>query len=354
MIVHLHLDAFFVSVERAHNPSLAGRPIVVGGVPGGHGAVVAASAEARRCGVAPSMSLREAERRCPDAVFLPGAFDRYLQASEAIDEIVRRRCPVVEWPSIDEAYFDVASGDRAQGQARVVAERIQEEIRSRLSLAAACGIGSSKIVAKIAAALARPNGLLYVLPGYDGRFLSPLKIELLPGLSRQAVARLHGTGVQTLGELATLDPASLSQLAGGGGAVLARQAAGIDERRVHGETVPRSISEETGLDEGTRDAEQVRLALDALVGRAAYRLRGVGLFARTITVKIRYGDARLETRAATLREASSLEDVLTPRARQLFDALARPHRVIRLVGVSLSGLVPDGRQLSLFPTERAS
>ncbi len=349
MIARLHVDAFFVSVERAHDPSLAGRPVVIGGAAGGRGAVVAASVEARQHDVVPGISVTEAERRCPDGVFLPGAFDRYLQASEAIDELVRRWCPIVEWTAIDEAYLDPTARQRSPAHARIVAERIQADLRQRLALETSCGIGASKTVAHVAATLARPRGLLYVLPGYEAKFLAPLNLDVLPGVGPSLAARLRQAGVRTLGELARLDAAMLSQRLGPGGAVLAQQAAGIDDRRVQAERVPRAVSEEYAFETGTRDEERVRAALDTLVARAAYRLRMDGLFARTVTVKIRHGDSRLETRAATLREPSALDSVLGLKARQIFDALARPHRGVCLVGVSLSGLLPDGRQLSLFP-----
>lgn len=349
-IAHLDMDAFFVAVERARDPGLRGRPVIVGGRPGGRGVVAAASYEAREFGVHSAMPVAEAVARCPHATFVEGSFERYLEASAAVDDVVRRYAPRIEWVSIDEAYLDLSGTERALGHALRTTERIQLEIRSELRLDASAGVGSSKVVAKIAAHLAKPRGLLYVLPGYESRFLAPLRIELLPGIGPQAARRLHEIGVTTLGELAALPADVLQQRLGRIGSILARHATGVDDSPVIGASAPRSISRETTLDTDTNNVDRLVSLLQYLAERATYRLRSDGLFARTVSVKVRYSDFTTETRARSLREATSLDADLLPVARTLFLRLLRPQRTVRLIGVSLSGLIDDGRQLSLFPT----
>src|SRR5687767_2484539 len=189
-IVHIDLNDFLVSVERKHKPSLNGRPVVIGGQPTGWGRVVAASREAAQRGVKAGMSLSVAASRCPSAIFLDGEFDRYLDASAAIDELLREPRLPVEWTSIDSVFIDASGGGAAgsatgggsRANARQVAERLQTALRNQLGFEAACGIASTKIAAQIASRLARPAGLLYVLPGYEERLLAPLDVALLPDL----------------------------------------------------------------------------------------------------------------------------------------------------------------------------
>jgi DNA polymerase-4 len=349
VIAHLDLDAFFVSVERACDPRLTNRPVVVGGRPGSRGVVAAASLEAREAGVRPGMPLADAARRCSDAVFIEGSFPRYRDAADAVDEIVRRFCPAVEWVSIDEAFLDLTSADRAPGHARQVAERIQDAIRSELTLDVSVGLASSRVVAKIASARAKPRGLLIVLPGYDARFLAPLGLEVLPGIDASVAARLREAGLRTLGELATIDRERLRHLIGPAATVLARHAAGLDDSPVTAERVPRSISREAALDPVSTDPERLGSALQALTERAAHQLRAAGLFARTARVKITYDDFAMLSRSASLRESTALDVDLVAVAGELLGRMLSPNRAVRSIGVVLSGLVEGGRQLSLFP-----
>jgi DNA polymerase-4 len=246
-IAHLDMDAFFVAVERARDPNLCGRPVIIGGRPGGRGVVAAASHEARECGVRSAMPVSEAVRRCPHAMFVEGAFERYLEASGGVDHIVRRYAPRVEWVSIDEAYLDLTGTDRALGHALRTTEWIQRDIRAELQLDASAGVATSKVVAKIAAQFAKPRGLLYVLPGYEARFLAPLPIDSLPTIDPRASRRLHEMGVRTLGQLANLPDEVVNQNLGRAACVLARRAAGVDDSPVTPAATPRPIARQLSL-----------------------------------------------------------------------------------------------------------
>jgi DNA polymerase-4 len=221
LIAHIDLDSFFVAVERAHRPDIAGRAVIIGGKPGSRGRVAAVSREARRSGVRPGMSLDRAAGFCPEAIFLDGAVDTYLAAASRVDDILREETTEIEWISIDEVYI------RLPREPVETLERVQQRLQL-LGLDAACGLARSKVVARVASLLARPRGVVHVLGGYEARFLAPLKIEMLPGLDMAAARRLRAHGIRRLGQLASLSPAQILPLAGRHGAVLAKQAAGCD------------------------------------------------------------------------------------------------------------------------------
>src|SRR5262245_51092828 len=200
LITHIDLDAFFVAVERARRPELAGVPVIIGGRPGGRGMVASASREARRSGVRAGMLLAEASIRCPEGVFVDGAFDAYFAASLQVDEVLRRESTEIEWLSIDEAVVALPSRLRARGALDTV-ERMQHAIHG-LGFDASCGVARSKLVARVAAQLGRPRGLVHVLDGYEARFLAPLKIEMLPGIDLALAGRLRANGIRRLGQMA--------------------------------------------------------------------------------------------------------------------------------------------------------
>jgi DNA polymerase IV len=246
VVLHLDLDSFFVAVERRRQPDLIGRPVVIGGKPGSRGMVAAASREARKCGIRVGMPLAHAAIRCPDGVFLDGAFDACFAASLQVDELLRRVTPDVEWLSIDEAFVGLPGSARPRS-AIETAERLHREIAA-LGFEAACGIARSKLVAKVASRLARPSGVIHVLDGYEARFLSPLKIDMLPGIAPALVMRLRGAGIRRLGQLAKLTDAQVSLLAGRAGHSLTQQAAGIDASRIHRTALPLPRMEEHRID----------------------------------------------------------------------------------------------------------
>jgi nucleotidyltransferase/DNA polymerase involved in DNA repair len=225
--VHLEAYAFFAAVEVARDPALAGRPVVVGGRPDGPGLVIDASPEARARGVLPGLPLRRAARLCPEAIFVEGRIGPYLDAARRLRAIVARFAAGAEWLAIDEVCLEV-DGAGAPASAVRLAEALHRQIEKGLGIGVACGIATTRVVARVAARLMRPRGLLAVLPGYERRVLAPLALERLPGLDAATAARLRAAGIRTLGELAALDPLAAIRLAGRAGAVFARLAAGRD------------------------------------------------------------------------------------------------------------------------------
>jgi DNA polymerase-4 len=352
MVLHLDLDSFFVAVERARRPELAGRPLIVGGRPGGRGVVVAASREARRQGIRTGMPLALASIRCPDGTFVDGAFDAYFAASLQVDEILRRESPEIEWQSIDEAFVGLPpSRARASHRATEIAtvERIQQHVHE-LGFDAACGLAQSKLVARIASRLARPRGVVHVLEGYEARFLSPLKLEVLPGIDPALARRLRASGIRRLGQLAKLTDPQLSLLAGRAGAALGRHAAGVDATAIRRTALPPPRIQDRDLPSPTTDADAIRRAIRDEVEQLGRELRSRGVFARTITLRLRFPDGHVDSRTAPLPEPTALDDPLCAAALDLLPRLWSGGRVVRAVSVSCAGLLAGARDSALFAT----
>lgn len=347
MVAHLDLDSFFVAVERSRRPDLIGRPVVIGGRPGSRGMVAAASREARRCGIRVGMPLAQASIRCPDGVFLDGAFDAYFAASLHVDELLRRKTPDIEWQSIDEVFIGLAAGTRSP-TAVETAEQIQQGIRA-LGFDVSLGLARSKLVARIASRLGRPRGVVHVLDGYEARFLSPLKIEMLPGIDPALARRLRAAGIRRLGQIAKLSEPQLSLLAGRAGVGLARHAAGIDASRIRRTAMPPARIEERQLAAPSADAATVHAAVAAEAERLGRDLRSRGVFARTLTLRLRFADGRVDSRTLPLSEATALDDALLAAALELLARLWSGDRLIRAVGISCAGLLPGTGVPSLFP-----
>jgi DNA polymerase IV len=350
VVLHLDLDSFFVAVERRRQPELAGRPVVIGGKPGSRGVVAAASREARKSGIRVGMPLAQAAIRCPDGVFLDGAFDACFAASLQVDELLRRETPDVEWLSIDEAFVELPGSARPRS-AIETAERLHRDIAA-LGFEAACGIARSKLVAKIASRLARPSGVIHVLDGYEARFLSPLKIDMLPGIPPALVMRLRGAGIRRLGQLAKLTDAQVSLLAGRAGRSLAQQAAGIDPSRIHRTALPLPRMEEQRIDPPASDSAAIQAALRRECERAGRELRTRGAFAGTVTLRIRFADGRVDSRTTRLAEPAASDDALIDAAGALLTRMTAAERPIRAVGVSCAGVLTAGPLPALFPFRR--
>lgn len=348
MVLHVDLDSFFVAVERTRRPDLAGRPLIVGGRPGARGVVVAASREARRCGIRTGMPLAQASIRCPDGTFVDGAFDAYFAASLQVDEILRRESPEIEWESIDEAFIGLSS-PRARGSRAAIeaVERMQRQIHD-LGFDAACGLAQSKLVARIASRLGRPRGLVHVLDGYEARFLSPLKLEILPGIEPALARRLRAAGIRRLGQLAKLTEPQLSLLAGRAGTTLGRHAAGVDASGIRRTALPPPRIHDRDLSSPTADAGAVRAAIRDEVERLGRELRSRGVFARTITLRLRFPDGRLDSRTAPLPEPTALDDPLFAAALDLLPRLWPRDRLVRAVSVSCAGLLAGSPDAALF------
>jgi DNA polymerase-4 len=348
-ILHVDLDAFFAAVEQRDRPELRGKPVIVGGDPAGRGVVSAASYEARKFGVHSAMSLREAVRRCPDGVFLPVDGRRYQQASRDVMAILRRFTPAVEPISIDEAFLDVTGSRQLFGDGRAIAEAVKTAIRDDVGLTASVGVARTKLVAKIASDLRKPDGLVVVEPGDEAAFLAPLPISRLWGVGEKTAVALEDYGVRTIGDLAAISPDVLVRRFGKHGGSLASRARGMDDDPVHEGDPAKSVGHEHTFDVDTSDREIIERTLLAMSDGVAGRLRSAGVRASTIAVKIRDSSFRTITRQRTLPEPTDMTDPIFRAAVELARPEVRGIRV-RLLGVTASNL-GDREQLGLFPTD---
>jgi DNA polymerase-4 len=346
-ILHVDLDAFFASVEQRDRPELRGRPVIVGaGSPVDRGVVSAASYEARRFGVHSAMPLRTAAALCPSAVFVPVDGRKYASVSRQVMAILGRFTPLVEPVSIDEAFLDVAGCEPRHGSPPHIARAIKSTILAELGLTASVGVSTSKLVAKVASDLRKPDGLVVVEPGAEAAFLAPLPIARLWGVGEQTAARLAEYGVRSIGDLAALPDDLLGRRFGRMGPLLALRARGIDPAPVLGVEPARSVSHEHTFDVDTSDPDVLERTLLALSEAVAGRLRAGHVVARTVGVKVRDADFVTSTRQRTLAEPTDETDVLFRAALDL----ARPQShglKIRLLGVAASHLEAP-QQLRLF------
>jgi DNA polymerase IV len=346
-ILHVDLDAFFASIEQRDRPELRGRPVIVGaGGPTQRGVVSAASYEARRFGVHSAMPLRTAAALCPEAVFVPVDGRKYSRVSREVMGILGDFSPLVEPVSIDEAFLDVAGTEALHGPADKVALDIKSAVRAQVGLTASVGVASSKLVAKVASDLRKPDGLVVVPPGEEAAFLAPLPIARLWGVGDRTQARLAEHGVRTVGDLAALDDDLLARRFGRMGPVLGARARGIDPSPVSGGEAAKSLSHEHTFMTDTSDPEVIEGTLLALSEGVASRLRAAGLRCRTVGVKIRDESFSTVTRQHTLPEPTDDTEVIWRTALRLARPEVRGAR-IRLLGVAATGL-GEPEQLDLF------
>ena len=348
-VFHVDLDAFFVAVERALDPSLEGRPVVVGGDPGARGVVACASYEARRYGLRAGMPLRQAQRLCPHAVFLPGRYERYAQVSARFHAILAEYSPLVEPLGLDEAFVEMTGTERLLGPAAQVAREVRERVRRECRVTASIGIAGSKVTAKVASDACKPDGLLEVPPGEDATFLAPLPVGQVPGIGPRTVEELGRLGVRTVGELARVPPGVLRRRFGVYGVALHRWATGQDDTPVRPPEAPKSISRETTFPEDTADRPFLLATLRYLAERVGAEVRQEGMRARCVVVKVRYGDFHTVSRQRALAEpVADNESLYRAGEALLLRALAeRPMRV-RLIGIGVSSLVAGATQLALL------
>lgn len=347
-ILHIDLDAFFVSVEQVLNPALRGKPVVVGGEPSSRGVVACASYEARAYGLRAGMPLAVAHRLCPHAIFLNGSFYRYRDTSARFLAILAEFTPDIEPLGLDEAYLDLTGFEPLYGPVKKTALRIKQRIKGELGVTASAGIAGSKVVAKVASGLYKPDGLIEVAPGEERLFLAPLSIAKLPCVGAKAQSTLRRMGITTIGELSCLPLSFLKQTFGALGKVIHRYANGIDGRRVEPLASPKSISRETTFSQDTSDPRFLKAILQYLVERVGAELRAQGKQARCITLKLRYADFQSITRSCTLREATDTDWTIFEVGHQLLEkALEHRARPVRLIGIGVSNLVA-GRQLNML------
>jgi DNA polymerase-4 len=354
---HVDMDAFFVSVEELYDPSLKGKPVVVGGRPNERGVVSAASYAARKFGVHSAMPLRTAHKLCPQAIFVDGHPERYRECSHKVYEVLRSFSPLVEMASIDEAYLDITGTGRLYGPPLRAAHLLHGRMKAETSLNCSIGIAASRLVAKISSDQAKPNGVLWVMPGHEPAFLAPLDVRKVPGVGKVTEKNLHAFGIRKVGDLARLDEAFLEQQFGKWGLALAGKSRGLDaggwfDTDIGAEEGPKSISHEHTFNEDTADVAQIESTLARLCEMVGRRLRENQLHARTIQLKLRYTDFSTITRAHSVPRATQLDTEMFEEIRELFRRNWKPGAAVRLLGVHASGWSEGDEQLDLLGEEK--
>jgi DNA polymerase IV len=354
---HVDMDAFFVSVEELYDPSLKGKPVVVGGRPTERGVVSAASYAARRFGVHSAMPLRTAYKMCPQAIFVDGHPERYREYSQKVYDVLQSFSPLVEMASIDEAYLDTTGTERLYGPPLRAAHLLHDRMKQQTSLNCSIGIAASRLVAKISSDQAKPNGVLWVLPGQEAAFLAPLDVRKVPGVGKVTEKNLNAFGIRKVGDLARLDDSFLEQHFGKWGLALAGKSRGLDaggwfDTEIGEEAGPKSISHEHTFSEDTADLAQIEATLSRLCEMVGRRLRENGLHARTIQLKLRYSDFSTITRAHSVARATQVDTELAEEIRELFRRNWKAGATVRLLGVHASGWSEGDEQLDLMGEER--
>ena len=357
-IFHVDMDAFFVSVEELYDPSLKGKPVVVGGQRDERGVVSAASYAARKFGVHSAMPLRTAAKLCPQALFVNGHPERYREYSRKVHAVLGQFSPLVEMASVDEAYLDMTGTERLLGRPLRSADRLHAKMKTATQLNCSIGIGTSRLIAKVSSAKAKPNGVIWVLPGQEAKFLAPLAVADIPGVGKVMEQKLHALGIQKVGDLARIEEGELEKRFGKWGLALAGKSRGEDaggwfDSAVGEEVGPKSISHEHTFGEDTGDAERLQSTLMRLSEMVGRRLREGGYFARTLQLKLRYKDFTTITRAHSLDQPTQMDNEIFDYARRLLIANWKSGVAVRLLGVQASNFEMGPTQIDLLdPAQR--
>jgi len=351
-ILHIDMDAFFVSVELLARPELRGLAVIVGGQRDQRGVVTSASYEARRFGVHSAMALRTAAKLCPHAVFLDGHHELYGRWSDRVAAILAKYSPTVEMASIDEAYLNLAGTERLHGPHLGAAHKLLLEITSTTVLPCSGGLAATRLVAKVASEQAKPRGLVWVAPGSEATFLAPLSVRRIPGIGKVTEAALKGLGVETIAQLQQVTLQRLEEVFGKWGEALYRKARGIDSFEFFVDAEPKSISHNQTFGHDTNDREILESTLSHLCQKAAKRLREAGLHARTVSITLRYADFTTITRSHTLTEPSDLDTIFLRTVRDLFSSAWNVAANLRLVGVEFSSFTSGSGQMDLLDPGR--
>ena len=339
--LHIDMDSFYVSVERVLDPSLEGKPVMVGGG-SSRGVVTSASYEARQYGVRSAMPGFQARRLCPDGIFVPGRRKVYSEFSGKVFDLLRTFSPDVRAFSIDEGLVNLTGTERLMGHPIRVAHEIIGRIRQELRLPSSGGLATHPTLAKIAATSVKPRGLLYVPPGSEERFLAPLDVSVIPGVGPKTHRELTGRGIATVAQLLAHPR-------------LGRRFLNLERPEGIGGPHEHSIGSETTLPQSVTDPAEMERVLGGLVREVAARLRRQGGRARRITLKLRYSDFKTITRSRTLKAPTCFDVDIFKVARNLLAANLAPDKAVRLLGVSTSGITTEGWQDSIFDyRERAS
>ena len=346
-ILHADLDAFYASVEVLDNPSLRGRPVIVGGDPNARGVVSAASYEARKYGVHSAMPLRTAARLCPDGVFLPGRFDRYRELSRQVMRIFASYTPLVEPISLDEAFLDVTASRAAFGDGPTIGRALKRRVLDEAGLVVSVGVATNKLCAKVASDLRKPDALVVVPPGEEAAFLAPLPVSRLWGVGPQSRQALADYGVTTIGQLAAMSEGILRRRFGIHGIELRLRAQGVDPARVVQGQAPKSVGHELTFDHDVTDPARLEATLLDLAESVATRLRNHHLAAGGVQLKLRYEGFDTITRQAPLGHQARDSEPLFQMGVSLLRKALTSDRAVRLIGLTAINLA-DAQQLTLF------
>ena len=355
---HVDMDAFFVSVEELYDPSLKGKPVVVGGKANERGVVAAASYAARKFGVHSAMPLRTAVKLCPQAVFVEGHPERYREYSGRVHTVLEKFSPLVEMASIDEAYLDMTGTERLHGPALQAAHLLHETMKRETKLNCSIGIAGARVVAKICSDQAKPNGVLWIVPGAEAAFLAPLEIRRMPGVGKVTEQKLQEMGIQLVGDLAKWDVEKVREELGEWAATLAEKARGTDaggwyDTAIGENSDTKSISHEHTFSRDEGDAQALESMLARLSEMVCRRLREQKLHARKIELKLRFADFTTITRGRTVEHPTQLDTEVFGIVRELFRANRKAGSMIRLLGVKVASFEDaPAEQLALLDAGR--
>lgn len=349
-IMHVDMDAFFASVEQLDHPEYRGKPVIVGGL-SGRGVVSTCSYEARKFGVHSAMPMTTAHRLCPQAIYVQGRYGRYQEVSREIRKIFQEFSPLVEPLSIDEAFLDLTGMEALAGDVYALGPKIKQAIRERTGLTASVGMAPNKFLAKLASDLRKPDGMVIIRPEEAAAAIAPLPVGRIFGLGQRSVAALEKMGIRTIGQLAACDPRLLRPLLGKNAEEIRNRAQGLDSRPVVPDEQRKSLGKENTFPVDLVGMETCLGALWDLCQQVGWLLRCAGLSGCTVTLKVKTGTFQLLTRSRTVEEPLSQDEELMEQIRLLARQLSWSQPV-RLLGVSVSHLVPAGSQSLALDDER--
>lgn len=337
-IIHVDMDAFFAAVEQRDNPELRGKPVIVGGKPGGRGVVSTCSYEARKYGVRSAMPTNEAYRLCPHGIFVGARFDAYKEASEIVRNIFFEYTDLVEPLSMDEAFLDVTNNHKGNPSATLVAKEIRQRIFEATQLTASAGVAPNKFIAKVASDFNKPNGLTVITPDKVEAFLEELDIKKFFGVGKATQKKMHALGIKTGADLKKWTEIDLVKAFGKPGRFYYKIVRGIDNREVKPHQTRKSYGKERTFSEDVGDLNWVNNFLDELAGSISEGMQKIPTAGKTITLKVRYKNFDTITRSQSLTHHTNKKEEISSIARQLLEQTEAGTREIRLLGISLSNL----------------